>query len=233
MIINKKKFFQQEKLKKDASLAALEYIKENSIIGIGTGSTIKHFINFLSLKKDKIKGAVSTSNNTSYILKKAGIKIFNLNKIKKLSIYIDSADEIDENMQMIKGGGAALTCEKIVAANSKKFICIADESKQVKKLGKFPLPIEIIPMSYSFIKRKLIKLGGFPKKRNNITVHGNIILDVYNLDIKNPLILESYINSLPGVVTVGLFAARRADIAIIATTKGIKKIINKKFLEKK
>lgn len=226
MAINKKEFLQQEKLKKEASLVALEYIKKNSIIGIGTGSTIKHFLNFLSLKKDKIKGAVSTSYSTSCILKKIGIKIFHLNKIKRLAVYIDSADEIDERMNMIKGGGAALTCEKIVAANAKKFICIVDQTKQVKKLGKFPLPIEIIPISYNFIKRKIIKLGGFPKKRNTITEHGNIIVDIHNLDIKIPLILENYINSLPGVVTVGLFAARKADVAIIATTKGIKKITN-------
>lgn len=226
MIINRKKIFQQEKLKKDASLEALKYIKKNSIIGVGTGSTIKYFIDFLSLIKDKIKGAVSTSYETKYFLKKIGIKTIELDKIKKnLSIYVDSADEINENMQMIKGGGAALTCEKIVAENADTFICIADETKQVKKLGKFPLPIEIIPMSCNFIKRKIKEIGGSPKKRNNvITDHGNLIIDVYNLDIQDPIKLEKYINSIPGVVTVGLFAMRKADIAIIGTRKGVKKI---------
>lgn len=217
-------FLKQEKLKKDASLAALKYIKKNSIIGIGTGSTIKHFISLLTL--NSIVGAVSTSIDTTMLLKKIGIKVFDLNKIKSLSVYIDSADEINNSMQMIKGGGAALTCEKIVAASAKKFICIVDETKKVKKLGKkFPLPIEIIPMSYKLVKKNMINLGGVPKKRKNIiTDHGNLIVDVYNLNIKNPIRLEKYIGTIPGVVTVGLFAIRTADIAIIATKKGVKTI---------
>lgn len=219
----------QEKLKKDASKEALKYIKPGSIVGIGTGSTVMHFINYLSLKKNMIKGAVSTSLQTTYILKKIGIKVFDLNEIKKrLSVYIDSADEINSRMEMIKGGGAALTKEKIVAANAKKFICILDESKKVDVLGKFPLPIEIIPMACNFIKHEILKIGGYPKIRENIvTDNGNIIIDVHNLKILKPIVLEKKINSIPGIITVGLFAIRSADIAIVGTNLGVKTFINK------
>lgn len=220
----------QDKLKKAASMAALKYIKPGSIIGIGTGSTVMHFIYALSSIKNRIHGAVSTSLKTTSILQKIGIKVFDLNDVNEISVYIDSADEINPNMQMIKGGGAALTQEKIVAANAKKFICILDESKQVKILGKFPLPIEIIPMALNFIKREITKkFGGIPKHRENvITDNGNIIIDIYDLQILKPTILEKNINLIPGVLTVGLFSIRKADIALIGTTFGVKKITLKK-----
>lgn len=221
---------QQDKLKKEASIAALKYIKPGSIIGIGTGSTVMHFICALSSMKNKIHGAVSTSLKTTKMLKKIGIKVFDLNEVKELSLYIDSADEINTKMQMIKGGGAALTQEKIVAANSKKFICILDESKQVKILGKFPLPIEIIPMARNFVQREILKkVGGIPKyRKNTITDHGNIIIDIHNLKILKPTVVEKNINLIPGVLTVGLFSIRKADIAIVGTTYGVKQIKAKK-----
>lgn len=221
----------QDQLKKAASIEALKYIKPGSIIGVGTGSTIMHFIYALSFIKDTIQGVVSTSLKTTSILEKIGIKVFELNEVKELSIYIDSADEINPKMQMIKGGGAALTQEKIVAANAKKFICILDESKQVKILGKFPLPIEIIPMSLNFVKREIIKkIGGIPKYRKNIvTDNGNIIIDIHNLKICKPISLEKSINLIPGVITVGLFSIRKADVAIIGTTFGIKKVTKDKI----
>lgn len=220
----------QDKLKKAASMEALKYIKPGSIIGIGTGSTVMHFIYALSSIKNRIHGAVSTSLKTTSILQKIGIKVFDLNDVNEISVYIDSADEINPNMQMIKGGGAALTQEKIVAANAKKFICILDESKQVKILGKFPLPIEIIPMALNFIKREITKkFGGIPKHRENvITDNGNIIIDIYDLQILKPTILEKNINLIPGVLTVGLFSIRKADIALIGTAFGVKKITLKK-----
>lgn len=219
---------QKEKLKKIASKEALKYVEPGSIIGIGSGTTVMHFIKYLSKIKNKIKGAVSTSLKTTNFLNKIGIKVFDLNDIKKLSIYIDSADEINPNMEMIKGGGAALTKEKIVAANAKKFICIIDESKKVKILGKFPLPIEIIPMACNFIKRELLlKIGGLPKyRKNTITDNGNIIIDIYNLQIKEPITLEKKINLIPGVITVGLFAIRSADITIVGTNNGVETFKN-------
>lgn len=214
----------KEKLKKIASKEALKYVQPGSIIGIGSGTTVMYFINYLSKIKNKIKGAVSTSTKTTDFLNKIGIKVFDLNDVTNLSVYIDSADEINPNMEMIKGGGAALTKEKIVAANAKQFICIVDESKKVEVLGKFPLPIEIIPMARNFIKRELLfKIGGLPKYRENtITDNGNIIIDIYNLQIKKPIILEKKINLIPGVITVGLFAMRSADITIIGTNNGVK-----------
>ncbi|WP_343153186.1 ribose-5-phosphate isomerase RpiA [Buchnera aphidicola] len=218
-----------DELKKKAALTAIKYIKENSIVGIGTGSTVSYFIKALSTIKKKILGVISSSISSSEKIKKYGLKILDLNKVFSPIIYVDGADEINEKMEMIKGGGAALTKEKIIAASASQFICIIDETKQVKTLGNFPLPIEIIPMSYSFIKNKIIKLGGIPKLRKNlITDNGNIIIDVYGLKILNPSILEEKINSFPGVVTVGLFSKIKADIVIIGTQSGVEVLFNKK-----
>ncbi|AKC32385.1 ribose-5-phosphate isomerase RpiA [Candidatus Pantoea carbekii] len=217
----------QEELKKAVSWSALDYILPGTVIGVGSGSTVAHFIYALASIKNSINGAVSSSNSSTKQLKSLGIPVLDLNEVDEVIVYVDSADEINCNLQMIKGGGAALTREKIIAAAAKKFICIVDESKKVEQLGKFPLPIEIIPMARTYITRELVKLGGLPKYRvGTITDNGNIILDVHNLHITDPVYLEKTINSLPGVVTVGLFAIHTAaNIALISTTTGIKTII--------
>lgn len=213
----------QDEMKKAAAIKALEFVKNDTIVGVGTGSTVNHFIEALSAKKDQILGAVSSSEESSKRLKALGIEIFDLNNVDAIDVYVDGADEITEHMHMIKGGGAALTREKIVAAVAKTFICIADESKQVPMLGKFPLPVEVIPMARSYVARELVKLGGDPVYRQGIiTDNGNVILDVYNLEIINPKQLESDINALVGVVTNGLFAHRGADILIVGTEDGAK-----------
>nr|WP_079172776.1 ribose-5-phosphate isomerase RpiA [Buchnera aphidicola] len=217
------------KLKKKAAWAALDYIYPGTIIGVGTGTTIVYFIEALSTIKNLIYGAVSSSNSSTLLLKKQGIEVFNLKSFSSIAIYVDSADEINHRMEMIKGGGGALTREKIIATMAKKFVCIIDKSKKVDILGKFPLPIEIIPMALSYIFQEMIKIGGIPKYRKNvITDNGNIIIDVYNLSITDPVSMEKKINSLPGVVTVGLFAARSADVVLIGTQKGIKTIKKEK-----
>lgn len=215
------------RLKKQAAWAALDYICPGTVIGVGTGSTVFYFIQALSTVKNLILGAVSSSNASTCLLQKNGIEVLNLNTFNSLEIYVDSADEINNEMQMIKGGGAALTREKIIAAMSKKFICIIDESKKVKVLGTFPLPIEIIPIALSYISKEILKIGGTPKLRENvITDNGNIILDVYNFCINDPILIENKINALPGVVSVGLFASRVADIVVIGTKKGVEIIKN-------
>lgn len=215
----------QDELKKAVGWAALEYVQPGTIVGVGTGSTAAHFIDALGSIKHQIDGAVSSSEASTAKLKSLGIQVFDLNEVDALSIYVDGADEINPQMQMIKGGGAALTREKIIAAVAEKFICIADESKQVDVLGRFPLPVEVIPMARAFVARELVKLGGLPEYRQNVlTDNGNIILDVHNLQILQPITLEDAINALPGVVTVGLFARRGADIALIGTANGVKTI---------
>ncbi len=217
----------QDELKKAVGWAALQYVEPGTIVGVGTGSTAAHFIDALGTMKDQIEGAVSSSEASTEKLKALGIHIFDLNEVDELSVYVDGADEINPQMQMIKGGGAALTREKIVAAVAKKFVCIADASKEVDVLGHFPLPVEVIPMARSFVARELVKLGGLPEYRQNVvTDNGNIILDVHNLRILDPIALEKTINALPGVVTVGLFAARGADVALIGTADGVKTITN-------
>ncbi|QCI24464.1 ribose-5-phosphate isomerase RpiA [Buchnera aphidicola (Muscaphis stroyani)] len=211
--------------KKKAAWAALDYICPGTVIGVGTGTTVFYFIQALSAVKKIIYGAISSSNSSTVLLKKYGIKVLNINNFNSLDVYIDSADEINYQMQMIKGGGAALTGEKIIAEISKKFVCIIDQSKRVDVLGKFPLPIEIIPMALTYISREIIKIGGNPKFRKNVvTENGNIILDVYNLHIQNPILMEDKINSFPGVVTVGLFAKRSADIVLIGKKNGVEVI---------
>lgn len=212
-------------LKKKAAIAALDYIFPGAIIGVGSGTTIFYFIEALRTIKNIIYGAVSSSNDSTILLKKNGIKVFDLKNFSSLKVYIDSADEINHNMQMIKGGGGALTREKIIGAMSEQFICIVDESKKVDVLGAFPLPIEIIPMALSYISKEIIKIGGIPKYRKKfITDNGNIIVDVHNLNIYDPISMEKKINNLPGVVTVGLFASRSADMTLISTNSGIIKI---------
>ncbi|UDG81182.1 Ribose-5-phosphate isomerase A [Candidatus Hartigia pinicola] len=210
-------------LKKSVALAALDYIKSSTIIGIGTGSTVSYFIDELVTMKEQIEGVVSSSKISTAKLRLLGFTVFDCNEVDMLDVYVDGADEIDRHMNMIKGGGAALTCEKIIAAISKTFVCIIDQTKQVDVLGKFPLPVEVIPMARSYVARELIKLGGIPEYRQNvITDNNNIILDVHNLTIINPMAFENKINNIAGVVTVGLFANRSADIILMGTTEGIK-----------
>ncbi len=215
----------QDELKKAVGWAALEYVKPGTIVGVGTGSTASHFIDALATMKGQIEGAVSSSEASTAKLKSYGIPVFDCNEVDSLDIYVDGADEINHQMQMIKGGGAALTREKIIAAVAKTFVCIVDESKQVDVLGKFPLPVEVIPMARSYVARELVKLGGLPEYRENVvTDNGNVILDVYNLTILNPIELENKINSIAGVVTVGLFANRGANIVLMGTSEGVKTI---------
>jgi ribose 5-phosphate isomerase A len=215
----------QDEMKKAAAIKALEFIENDTIVGVGTGSTVNHFIDALASIKNKIAGAVSSSEESSKRLIAHGIEVFDLNSIDILDVYVDGADEITKHMAMIKGGGAALTREKIVAAVAKKFICIADDSKQVAVLGDFPLPVEVIPMARSYVARELVKLGGDPVYRQGvITDNGNVILDVYNLDILDPKAMEIAINALVGVVTNGLFAHRGADVLVLGTQDGPKVI---------
>ena len=206
----------QDALKKQVAEAALRFVPEGEIIGVGTGSTANFFIDGLATLKDRIKGAVASSEATAERLKQHGIEVFSLNDVGNLSVYVDGADEVNSHREMIKGGGGALTREKIVAAAAREFICIVDASKQVKRLGAFPLPVEVIPMARSYVARKLVALGGQPEYREGfVTDNGNIILDVHNLDITNPIELETALNNIVGVVTNGLFAKRPADVVLV------------------
>lgn len=215
----------QDEMKKAAAIKALEFIENDTIVGVGTGSTVNHFIDALASIKNKITGAVSSSEESSKRLEAHGIEVFDLNNIDILDVYVDGADEITKHMSMIKGGGAALTREKIVAAVAKKFICIADDSKQVAVLGDFPLPVEVIPMARSYVARELVKLGGDPEYRQGVvTDNGNVIIDVHNLSIIDPKKLEADINAIVGVVTNGLFADRGADILILGRDSGVQVI---------
>jgi ribose 5-phosphate isomerase A len=210
--------------KRVAAEAALEYFDEG-IIGVGTGSTVNHFIDLLADIKHRVEGAVSSSDASTQRLKEHGIPVMDLNATGGFDLYIDGADESNHHLQLIKGGGGALTREKILAQASKKFICIADESKLVKMLGEFPLPVEVIPMARSMVARELVKLGGTPIWREGfITDNGNQILDVHHLEIMEPIKLEQQINNITGVVTVGLFALRPADMLILGTPQGAKLI---------
>ncbi|WP_091471893.1 ribose-5-phosphate isomerase RpiA [Methylophilus rhizosphaerae] len=212
---------QQDALKLEVAKAAVNYVKDG-IIGVGTGSTANFFIDELAKVKHKIQGAVASSEATAQRLRSHGIEVFDLNSVDSLDIYVDGADEITEHMHMLKGGGGALTREKIVAAVAKSFICICDESKFVPVLGKFPLPVEVLPMARSQVARALVKLGGQPKLRDFTTDNGNIILDVHGLTISDPIELETKINQIAGVVTNGLFAARPANVLLLATANGVK-----------
>ena len=206
----------QDALKKQVAEAALRFVPEGEIIGVGTGSTANFFIDGLANLKDCIKGAVASSDATAERLKQHGIEVISLNDVGNLSVYVDGADEVNSHREMIKCGGGALTREKIVAAAAREFICIVDASKQVKRLGTFPLPVEVIPMARSYVARKLVALGGQPQYREGfVTDNGNIILDVHNLDITNPIELETTLNNIVGVVTNGLFAKRPADVVLV------------------
>lgn len=211
----------QDELKQQVAKAAVEYVK-GGIIGVGTGSTANFFIDELAKVKDRIEGTVASSEATAQRLRGHGIKVFDLNDVDGMDIYVDGADEITEHMHMLKGGGGALTREKIVAACAKDFICICDQSKLVSVIGKFPLPVEVIPMAQAYVARELVKLGGQPKLRDFTTDNGNLILDVHGLTITDPVALEARINAIVGVVTNGLFAARPANVLLLATADGVK-----------
>lgn len=216
-----------DNLKKLAAEAALKYIEPDMIVGVGTGSTVNFFIDALATMKSNIEGAVASSNVTEQRLKAKNIPVLDLNTVNQVPVYIDGADEVTRHLQMIKGGGGALTREKILAAVAKKFICIADETKLVGRLGvDFPLPVEVIPMARSYVAREIVKLGGDPVYRQSfVTDNGNIILDVHNLEILEPTKLEQKLNNIVGVVTSGLFAQRPADVLLLGTAQGIQLIL--------
>ena len=215
----------QDEMKKMVAEAALEYVESGTVIGIGTGSTANHFIDCLASIKHKIEGTVASSEASAERLKSHGIPVLDLNSAGELSVYIDGADESNHYLHLIKGGGGALTREKIVAAASRKFVCIADDSKLVDVLGTFPLPIEVIPMARSMVARELVKRGGQPVYREGfVTDNGNIILDIHNMDIMEPVTLEEDLNNIPGIVTVGLFARRPADVLLLGTEDGVRKL---------
>lgn len=217
--------FSQDDKKRAAAQAAISYIEQGSIVGVGTGSTVNYFIDALAKIKDDIKGAVSSSDASSARLKSHGIEVLDLNSVGSFDIYVDGADEITEHKHMIKGGGAALTREKIVAAVAKTFVCIVDDTKLVPMLGHFPLPVEVIPLARSYVAREIVKLGGDPVYREGVvTDNGNVILDVHNLEILNPPELESKLNQIVGVVTNGIFAHRAADIVLIGNDDGVKTV---------
>jgi ribose 5-phosphate isomerase A len=212
----------QDEMKRQAAEAALAYV-EGGIIGVGTGSTVNHFIDALAKVKGRIDGAVSSSEASTQRMKGHGILVYDLNAVGELALYVDGADESNGQLQLIKGGGGALTREKIVAAASRRFVCIADESKLVQVLGGFPLPVEVIPMARSYVARELVRLGGTPVWREGfVTDNGNLILDVQGLQITQPAGLEQQINNIAGVVTVGIFALRPADVLILGTPNGPK-----------
>ncbi|WP_434927015.1 ribose-5-phosphate isomerase RpiA [Shewanella sp. HL-SH8] len=218
----------QDEMKKAAGWAALKYVERDTIVGVGTGSTVNHFIDALATMKDDIKGAVSSSEASTAKMKQLGIEVFDLNNVADIAVYVDGADEINDRMDMIKGGGAALTREKIVAAVAKKFICIVDNTKQVSILGDFPLPVEVIPMARSYVARELVKLGGDPEYRQGVvTDNGNVIIDVHNMKILDPKVMETKINAIVGVVTNGLFANRGADVLLVGTPEGVNTVTSK------
>lgn len=213
----------QDEQKREVAQAAIQQIPMGSIVGVGTGSTANYFIDELAKIKHKIDGAVASSDDTAQRLKSHHIQVLDLNSVSELPVYVDGADEITEHLQMIKGGGGALTREKIVAATARKFICVADQSKLVDVLGEFPLPVEVIPMARSYVARKLVELGGHPVLREGfITDNGNIIIDVHGLKILNPIELEMELNQIAGVVTNGLFAKRGANVLILGTNSGVR-----------
>jgi ribose 5-phosphate isomerase A len=215
----------QATLKKNVAVAALDYIEYGAVIGVGSGSTVNCFIDALKSVKGKIDGAVASSATTAKKLTALSIPLCDLNSIDELALYVDGADEINPYKQMIKGGGGALTREKIVAATAKRFVCIADQSKQVDLLGTFPVAIEVIPMARSFVARQIMQLGGNPVYRQGfVTDNGNVILDVHNLKLLNPIEMEQRINNIVGVVANGIFAMRPADVLLIATPQGIVKL---------
>lgn len=213
----------RDEFKKAVARAAIGHVPEDCIVGVGTGSTANFFIDELARIKGRLEGAVASSEATSARLKAAGVRVFDLNSVDELPVYVDGADEITRHLHMIKGGGGALTREKIVAAVASKFVCIADEAKLKDVLGAFPLPVEVIPMARSYVARELVRLGGHPELRQGFTTdNGNIILDVRGLAIVNPVALEGEINQIVGVVTNGLFARRGADVLLLGTRDGVR-----------
>jgi ribose 5-phosphate isomerase A len=212
----------QDELKQAVAREAIKHVVEDAVVGVGSGSTANFFIDELGKIKNRISGAVASSDRSAERLKGHGIRLFDLNSVNELPVYIDGADEITEHLAMIKGGGGALTREKIVAAAARKFVCIADESKLVPVLGKFPLPVEVIPMARAYVARQMVRLGGQPQLRENFTTdNGNVVLDVRGLSILNPVELENAINGIAGVVTNGLFARRGADVLLLGTNAGV------------
>ena len=218
----------QDDLKQAVAREAIRYVVDGAVIGVGSGSTANFFIDELAKMKNRVAGAVASSEKTTERLKRHGIRLLDLNGVDELPVYIDGADEITEHLAMIKGGGGAFTREKIVSAVAKKFVCIADESKLVPVLGKFPLPVEVIPMARSYVARQMVRLGGQPKLREGFTTdNGNIVLDVWGLSILNPVELETAINNVTGVVTNGLFARRGADLLLLGNQSGVKAMTRK------
>jgi ribose 5-phosphate isomerase A len=210
-------------LKKAAAEAALAYVRDDTVVGVGTGSTVNYFIEALATRRARIEATVASSEASAQRLRALHIPVRELNDTDGCDVYVDGADEVTEHLAMIKGGGAALTREKIVAAASRTFVCICDASKLVPVLGKFPLPVEVIPMARSYVARELVKLGGMPQLRNGVTTdNGNLILDVRGLAIMKPMELESDINQIAGVVTNGIFARRPADVLLLATPEGVR-----------
>jgi ribose 5-phosphate isomerase A len=216
----------QSAKKMNAAKASMQYIEHGCLLGVGTGSTVNNLIGLLPSMRDRIEAIVSSSTETTALLEKHGFTVSLLNSVGDLDLYIDGADEATKHLQLVKGGGGALTREKVLAAASRKFVCIVDDSKLVGMLGKFPLPIEVIPMAQSFVARQVIKMRGQPIWRENyVTDNGNHILDVHNLSISNPLEMETRLNQLPGVVCVGLFAHRPADVLLIGESDGVRTIV--------
>ena len=216
---------QQQIQKQQVAEAALRFVRSDSVLGVGTGSTVNCFIEALAASGKRIEAAVSSSEASTKLLESHGIEVRDLNLAGTLDLYIDGADEFDAFRRLIKGGGGALTREKIVSAASRKFVCIVDESKKVGVLGKFPLPVEVIPMARSFVARQLVAMGGQPELRQNfLTDNGNVILDVHNMDLVDPVAVEKKLNNLPGIVTNGLWAIRPADVVLMATSTGVEEI---------
>ena len=215
----------QERLKIEVARAALKHVEDGMLLGVGTGSTVNAFIDELETSGIRLEGAVSSSESTTRRLKKIGVAVMDLNHTGDLELYIDGADEVDAHRRLIKGGGGALTREKIIAGASRRFVCIVDESKCVDILGGFPLPVEVLPMARAFVSRQLVGLGGRPELREDFTTdNGNLIVDVRNLDLVDPVKIETEINQIPGVVTCGLFARRRADTVLVASESGIREL---------
>ena len=215
----------QDELKRQVAEAALAYVVPGAVLGVGSGSTAERFIDALAPLATRIPGAVASSERTAERLRRIGVPLLDLNDVNELPVYVDGADEVDAGLAMIKGGGGALTREKIVAAVARRFVCIADESKRVARLGRFPLPVEVIPMARAYVARELATLGGAPRLREGfVTDNGNVILDVRDLDIADPAALEERVNNIAGVVTNGLFARRGADVLLLGTPSGVRTV---------